>query len=616
MAAFCVLLLGFCALPSFAQSFIPQASEYNVNGPLSGDQVYPSAALKSSGGYIVYQDNITDGDGAGISARRVDSSFSGALSAFRVNQIAAGNQERPQVALLSDGGAVFVWQGGRLGYQSIYARFLSANNTFLTGDILVNAVTNGSRQNAIVTVLTNGSVVVAWASFNQVNASSFQDVYLQRFSAAGQKLGTETLVNETADFNQRTPTLAALSDGRFVLVWITEQQRFENSVDVYARIFNADGSAAGSEFRINNDTNVCANPSVAASSDGGFLVAWSEKNVANLSNSWDIVARPFSSAAIGGVARRVNTEAYGDQYSPKASAIGTSYFVAWTSLGQDGSREGIYGQFLLSDGSLSGNEFRVNTTSVSQQMHPAIASDGTGRFLALWTSFIGGSSSFDLFAQRYVNTAQPLSAPDAPMVSALDQRRLMVAWPYLAGFSVDHYEVYADGAASPTASVTNNMWIMGNLTPGSTHTFRLAYVLADTRRSPLSTTATGTTWGYDDNFDGLPDDWEAMYWGADPGLWPSPLVDSDGDGASNRNEFMAGTDPIDANSVLRTRLQTSPQGVLLSWNTQPGFVYQVQSSANLTTWSNLGSPRFASGTTDSLNVTGSNVGYYRVVRLR
>src|SRR5262245_41303104 len=79
---FCVLLLGFCALPSFAQSFTPQANEYNVAGPLSGDQVYPSAALKSSGGYIVYQDNNTDGDGAGISARRVDSSFSGALSAF------------------------------------------------------------------------------------------------------------------------------------------------------------------------------------------------------------------------------------------------------------------------------------------------------------------------------------------------------------------------------------------------------------------------------------------------------------------------------------------------------------------------------------------------------
>jgi hypothetical protein len=54
--------------------------------------------------------------------------------------------------------------------------------------------------------------------------------------------------------------------------------------------------------------------------------------------------------------------------------------------------------------------------------------------------------------------------------------------------------------------------------------------------------------------------------------------------------------------------QTS-QGMFLSWNTQPGLTYQVQVTTNFTSWSNLGSPRFASGTNDSIYVGGGAAGY-------
>ena len=48
--------------------------EYAIAGSLPGDQVFPQLSLKTSGGYIVWQDNITDGSGLGISAQRLDSS--------------------------------------------------------------------------------------------------------------------------------------------------------------------------------------------------------------------------------------------------------------------------------------------------------------------------------------------------------------------------------------------------------------------------------------------------------------------------------------------------------------------------------------------------------------
>jgi hypothetical protein len=84
--------------------------------------------------------------------------------------------------------------------------------------------------------------------------------------------------------------------------------------------------------------------------------------------------------------------------------------------------------------------------------------------------------------------------------------------------------------------------------------------------SPVSAAATGVTWGTDDNFDGLPDDWQARFWTANVAAWPAANADSDGDGVSNLQEFLAGTNPMDASSVLKLSLSSSTQGWRLNWN--------------------------------------------------
>jgi len=114
--------LGF-ALASVASAqtnyYSPNGTEYAIIGSLPGDQVYPDAAISPPNGVVVWQDNATDGDGWGISARRLDSTLSGTLGTFRVNVIGAGNQENARVALLQKGGAAFVCkkQAGCLGLR-------------------------------------------------------------------------------------------------------------------------------------------------------------------------------------------------------------------------------------------------------------------------------------------------------------------------------------------------------------------------------------------------------------------------------------------------------------------------------------------------------------------
>jgi hypothetical protein len=626
--------------PNGATNLPPVGTEYPIAGSLIGDQVHARLAINPLGGLLVWQDTTTDGDGLGISAQRLDNTFSGTMGAFRINQISPGDQENPQVALLTSGGAAFVWQGGPQGNQKIFARFLSPSGTFATGDVLVNSYTNEQQVNPVVAALPDGNVMVAWSSYGQ--DGDMQGIFARRLSPAGAKLeSAEFQVNQFTSFNQRSPSVSVLDNGNVVFSWISEQQRFamtgvsssipfktvgvsgsKQTVDVYARLYQAAGQPIGNEFLVNDATNsqvICANPVLCSSPSGGFVAAWSQMDLTQRANSWDVYARAFdSNGAPLGSSLRVNTFTAGDQFGPQITRAGNGLLLVWTSLAQDGDREGVFGQYFSSDvnGSLQtvGSEFQVNSTTASQQIQPALASDGASRYVAVWSSFIGSDASFDLFAQRFA-VEQTLPQPVAPFVSALNSTQLSVTWPPLAGFSVDHYEVLMDSATSP-AIVTNNQWTAANLAPASTHSFRLAFQLTDGGRSVLSAPGTGTTWGATRN-DGLPFDWLIKFFGNDPSLWPAAKADNDGDGATTMDEFLAGTDPTDPNSVLSLKLLSTSQGRQLSWQTEPGFIYQVQVSPNVNAWTNLGAPRFAAGLTDSQPVDGTlGVAYYRILRLR
>lgn len=628
-----LVVVGASTVPLMGQSaFDPQGAEFGIAGALSGEQIHARLALGQSGGYLVWQDNFIDGAGLGIGATRLGSSFNPEFSAVRINQSAAGNQENPDVALLADGGAAVVWQGEVGHTRKIFAQLLRPNGTLrLAGDLEVSSGAGGMKLQPRVAGLPAGGAVVTWGSLQQDDSESFnrvmarmQGVYARVLNADGGFATAEFRVNQRVRYNQRNPAVAALPDGRMIFVWVSEGEEMitqdalgvtsaTQPVDIMGRLFNSTGTPVGGEFKINNSTtNICAQPAVTVRADGGFSVIWNENNIGNRENSWDIKARAFTADAspLAG-AFVVNSHLYGDQVSPAISTAGNEQLAVWTSYAQDGSYEGIYGQFLRRDERI-GAEFQVNTTTASRQIFPAVAGVGDVGFVAVWSSFVGGDSSLDLFAQRYL---LGVPKPAAPVVSGVSQNRLSITWPAVLGFEVETYELYETGNPLPVLT-TNNWWLTpANLLPASVKSYQVAYRLADGRLSPLSEVGTGRTWGSDDNFDGLPDDWQLTYW--PQGNFPSPLVDSDADGASDLAEFLAGTNPRDASDVLRLRLTAGEYGWTVGWNTKPGLIYQLQSSSNFQDWTTLGQSRFAIGAQDSQNVDDAGgLGYFRVIRIR
>jgi hypothetical protein len=79
----------------------------------------------------------------------------------------------------------------------------------------------------------------------------------------------------------------------------------------------------------------------------------------------------------------------------------------------------------------------------------------------------------------------------------------------------------------------------------------------------------------DSDGDGIPDDWETRH-GLGPDRAADALEDPDGDGANNRQEFLAGTDPRNASSVFRLAVARDGAAWSLQFLAQAARAYRLE----------------------------------------
>ena len=122
--------------------------------------------------------------------------------------------------------------------------------------------------------------------------------------------------------------------------------------------------------------------------------------------------------------------------------------------------------------------------------------------------------------------------------------------------------------------------------------------------------------------DGLPVPWLLSNFGTTN---VNASADPDHDGMSNAQEYQAGTNPNDANSVLRITAESfAPGGTTanLTWNSVSTRVYFIQKNLNLATpiWADSGlgliSPSLGSSTTIGFTDTNVPVRFYRVQAIK
>jgi hypothetical protein len=232
-------------------------------------------------------------------------------------------------------------QDGLLG--GAFAQRFSSAGLAVGAEFQVNTFTASTQDSPKVAADADGDFVVTWWSNNQDGSNG--GIFAQRFSSAGSRVGVEFQVNTFTTLFQIRPSVAAAANGDFVVAWESGNQDGAG-YGIFGQRFSSTGAAVGVEFQVNTFTaSTQAFPSMAANTNGDFVVAW--RSTAQDGSGYGVFAQSFSSAGTRvGPELQVNTFTMLDQHHAVASAAAGAFVVAWASPNQDGSSLEVFAQRL------------------------------------------------------------------------------------------------------------------------------------------------------------------------------------------------------------------------------------------------------------------------------
>lgn len=342
-------------------------------------------------------------------------------------------------AVLNDGSYVVVWSSAQDGSANgVYAQRYSANGTALGASFRVNTTTGDQQYCADVSSTQDGGFIVTWSSYYQ-NGDNGLSIQMQRYTAAGTAVGVETRVNVGNNLDQYLSKVVRLAGGHNLFVWQTQQT--SNTLDIYARVMDASGNFLAPEFKVNSVApSHQFYPDVAALNDGGFVIVWQDTGGRDGAGDGIYAQRYDSSYVAVGADFRVNTTTANSQVTPKVAALTNGGFVVtWSSLAEDGSGWGIYGQRYNGSGVAQGAAFQVNTTTSNDQRLPDITSLSDGGFYVTWQSNLQDGSGIGIYGQRFNLAGVSVGSEtllnqvttndqQAPSITELTNGDLIVSW--------------------------------------------------------------------------------------------------------------------------------------------------------------------------------------------
>jgi len=282
------------------------------------------------------------------------------------------------------------WNGREYGIaynanSALYFRRIFADGTPAAGAVMLASGLGMGTAYSVGMVWNGTGYAIAYAG----GTSPYQAT-LVIVDANGAILRGPTLGSASSD-TVRYITLAGNGNG-YAVVWNDYRS---GSADIYATLFNADGTVAGSgayhDIQVNTTTTADqAFPTVAWSPFGFYWVAWQDyrtgtKNeiYVNRLNTGGTVGAEFNFASGSG----------SSTYPHIANANG-AFGVVWSDS-RDGNTE-IYFARATSYGAKIGSDLRV-TTDTSSSSSPHIVSTG-GEYEVFWNDYRGGCS--DIWHQR------------------------------------------------------------------------------------------------------------------------------------------------------------------------------------------------------------------------
>ncbi|MCC0024208.1 MAG: hypothetical protein H6874_08305 [Hyphomicrobiaceae bacterium] len=311
-------------------------------------------------------------------------------------------------------------------------------STIAGSEFLVNVSASYVQTESTIAQLTNGNYVVVYSSVN--GDLSGYGIKARIFDQDGNEVVPEFTVNQNTSLSQTSPSVAAYSDGRFVVAWTTDDSTADtDGRAIKARIVNADGTMTNSEFLVNASSTADQRSSdVVQLSNGNVVYAWETLDAAQDTEGAAIKARIFSEAGVGVVNEfLVNEVGTGSQLQVGLAAWADGKFVAVYYSG-DRSGGGFQVKFRIfeNNGTESVTETIVGVSATFSNLAPDVTTLADGGFaITLINSLLPSHAYINLYnqdgsvrAEGIQVNSDTLAAGNTPQVFGMEDGRILVTY--------------------------------------------------------------------------------------------------------------------------------------------------------------------------------------------
>lgn len=328
LAALLAVLLLLPAGAAAPPAIVP-VDQPRLVSPADGyDHARPAAAPSGADGVVVVWQATTTA-GYDCFARLIGPNGYPIAPAFRVNERAMGEQRRPAVATLPDGGFVVVWD---TNLRAIQARRFGPDGTPRdSADLPVSDAAEGSQYDPAVAPLPDGGFVVAW----QLSAATGTSIQLRRFGPDATPAGAPLTPHAPAniDLFRANPALAAGPDGAVALVWEETGLAGSGGAAVRMSAFDSAGAPLSQDAAIaQSTTDEFQDPAVAVDAAETVRVVWTRLPDGQVGSGQIELAWLDLRATALGPATTVSSLTPGRRSTPTVAVGPWGMLVAWAEI--------------------------------------------------------------------------------------------------------------------------------------------------------------------------------------------------------------------------------------------------------------------------------------------
>lgn len=349
-------------------------------------------------------------------------------------------QSRPELFALDNGGFVAAYASYTDTGCEIRAQIFDAEGAKIDDEFVVNTTATGYHTTPAVTVLDDGRFVVTWASA-QVEGEQLSGIRARIFNEDGTTDAAEFYPKVEWYFSDAiSPSIAALTNGGFAVAY-TEQYGDGERIEVtfYDAAGNADPVVR--DFVVNDPGSARpTTPSIAGLSNGSAVVVYVNEDHSGGRSDNEVRGRIITATGEKGVEFTIPTITEGTQIDPTVTALsGDRFVVVWTHWNATGAEfpYSIKARVYASDGTALSGEIQVDVTDTGDLGYPVVSALPDGGFAVAYADTSSGDSDIHLVtfdstgvraSDEVVANAGTMGRQWYPTLTTLANGRLVVGW--------------------------------------------------------------------------------------------------------------------------------------------------------------------------------------------